>query len=147
MAATPLIIGQTQKDALQALRDRASAAPIDMPPVIKQLETEDGRAAHFKRMAALTIDLPVAFAVTFSIETGHPGGTMRHLSMSSHRHGRAPIPEVVWMVAEALGFVDSLEACRVWAEDIGNGDRAINVVQPLRLMASSPAGRSRSGSA
>jgi hypothetical protein len=135
MAATPIIIGQAQRDALAALRNKAAAAPIDMPPVLKQLETEAGKAAHFKRMAALTIDIPAAFAVTFSIETNHPGGTMRHMSMSSHRHGRMPIPEGVWMVAEELGFVGGLEACRVWKEDIGDGDIAINVVQPVRVTA------------
>jgi hypothetical protein len=108
MAATPLIIGASQKSALARLRAQAVAEPIDMPPVVKSLETEAGRAAHWQRMNALTIPIPLDFEVTFSIEH-HPGGTMRHMSMSSGRRGRTPTPEAVWMICEELGFVGSIE--------------------------------------
>lgn len=136
MPATPLIIGQAQKDALQALRERAASDPVDMLGVVEAIKTPDGKRRHMDRMNALTIDIPMAFAVTYSIETGHPAGTCRHMSMSSDRKGRTPTPEAVWMVCEELGFVGSLEACTVWPEELQRGpterDRhvAINVVQP-----------------
>jgi hypothetical protein len=142
MAGTPLIIGEAQKAALRELRDNAAANPIDMPPLMKRLETPEGKAAHMRQMNCQTIDVPLAFMVTFSIETNHPCGTCRHMSMSATRRGRTPTPEAVWMVAEELGFVGSMEACVVWPEDLQRGpqqrtDRAIaiNVVQPLSVFA------------
>jgi hypothetical protein len=58
---------------------------------------------------------------------------VRHMSLSSTWHGRMPIPEAVWMVCDELGFTASLDACNVWLEDIGDGDRAVNVVQPVAI--------------
>jgi hypothetical protein len=133
MAGTPLIIGATQKAKLAALRKRALADPIDMQAAQTTLSTEEGRIAHWRRMNALTIPIPVAFEVTFSVETGHPSGTMRHMSMSSGRRGRSPTPEAVWMICEELGFVGSLEQCAFWFEDLKNGDKAVNVVQPVAI--------------
>lgn len=142
MPATPLVIGEAQKAALRELREKAAANPIDMPPLMKRLETPEGKAAHMQQMNGLTIDIPLAFMVTFSIETNHPCGTCRHMSMSATRKGRTPIPEAVWMVAEELGFVGGLQSCVVWPEDLQRGpqqrtDRAIaiNVVQPLAVAA------------
>lgn len=142
MAATPLIVGQAQKALLHGLRDLAAANPVDMRGLTDRLATPDGKRAHMDRMNALTCEIPAAFWVTFSIETGHPVGTCRHMSMSSRRHGRTPTPEAVWMIAEELGFVGSLEMCTVWPEDLQRGpqerkDRAIaiNVVQPIAVSA------------
>ena len=83
-------------------------------------------------MAALTIYLPISYTVTFSVESGHPAGLCRHLSMSgARRSGKAPTPEAIWMVAELLGFQGTLKACTQWMEDIGDGDKAVNIIQPL----------------
>ncbi len=131
MSHNPLIIGQAQKDALRALRELAAAEPIDMLPVLVQIKTPDGLKRHLARMERFTIDLPAAFAVTFSIELNHPAGTMRHMSMSSARYGKLPHPVGLWMVAEELGFAGGLESCTLWKEDIGDGYKAINVVQPV----------------
>lgn len=59
-------------------------------------------------------------------------------------HGRAPTPEAVWLIAEELGFVGSLQQCAVWTEDIGQGDKAINLVQPIAV-AEKPSGGVRNG--
>jgi hypothetical protein len=136
MSASPLIIGQSQKSELARLREKAAAEPIDVRAVLEQVKSPQGLTAHHERMKAYTILIPTAFAVTYSIETGQPAGTCRHLSMSSARHGRTPTPEAVWMVAAELGFTGGLSACAVWQEDIGEGDQAINVVQPIAVVSS-----------
>ena len=82
-----------------------------------------------------TVFLPVAYAVTFSIEHGHPDGTMRHISMSVDREGRVPLPVTVYMVAEVLGFCGGIEACAIWLEDLHDGGKAVNLVQPLAVAA------------
>lgn len=134
MAATPLIVGADERAALNALRDKAAAAPLDMQAVLRDIQTPDGMKRHMERMKAFTIPIPMAYDVTFSIETGHPGGTMRHMSMSVAKKGRAPVPEAIWMVAQELGFVGGLETCMTYPEEFGNGGVAINVIQPVRVM-------------
>src|SRR4249919_1156428 len=108
MPASPLILGAAQKAALEVLRLHARANPIDVLAVRERVKTPAGHAAHIERMQMFTVSIPTAFVVTYSVETGHPCGTCRHLSMSSTRHGRTPTPEAVWMLAQALGFQGDL---------------------------------------
>jgi hypothetical protein len=89
-------------------------------------------------MNAQSLRLPLDFMVTFSIETGHPVGTCRHMSMSSGKRGRVPSPAAAWMVAEALGFVGELDTCTVWMETLVPQGKAVNIVQPVS-MAATPA--------
>lgn len=142
MSKSPLIIGATQRAGLHKLRQVAAENPIPMQQRAKQIETAAGRAAHIKQMSALSLALPMTYFVTFTIEDHHPlkAGMVRHLSMSSSRRGKTPTPEAVWMVAEELGFVGSLQQCHVWIEDCasdqGNGtgnDKAVNVVQQIGI--------------
>lgn len=138
----PLIIGAAQREQLRALREQAAADPIDMRGLKERIATPDGKQAHMTRMNARTVDLPVAYCLTFSIEIGHPGGTARHMSMSSDRRGKTPTPEAVWMVCQELGFVGGFEHCWVWMEDLQRGPdatrdraKAVNVVQLLSVVA------------
>jgi hypothetical protein len=133
MNASALILGQSQRDALRQLREHAAAEPVDVRAVLELCKSAEGRAAHLERMKAFSVPIPTAFMVTFSIETGQPAGLCRHMSMSSLRHGRAPTPDAVWMICEELGFAGALDHCTVWPEDIGQGDKAINVVQPIAV--------------
>lgn len=137
--ATPFIVGPAEIAALQGLRDLAATAPVDMPPLMKAMKTADGNAAHMKQMTAQSIELPFGFVVTLSIETNHPDGTMRHMSMSSPVRGRVPSPEAIWMAAVHLGFIGGIEARRVWTEELGRSKGvtalAINLVQPVSVMA------------
>jgi hypothetical protein len=136
MVDAPLIITPEVTARLHRLRDFAASRPVDMPPLMEAIKSPDGMRRHKKRMNAQTvrIDGPWPFFVTFSIETNHPGGTMRHMSMSIMREDRAPHPAGVWMVAEELGFSGGLDACQVWLEDLSDGGKAVNVVQPLAVM-------------
>lgn len=141
MAANPLIIGASQRAALAELRAKANADPIDMADAIEVIKTPAGRAAHIDRMNRLSVSVPTAFMVTFSIER-HPGGIMRHMSMSTARRGGSPTPAAVWMVCQELGYVGAarFDGCNVWVEDLapdqgsGHGkETAINVIQPIAM--------------
>jgi hypothetical protein len=149
MTINPLIIGATQKRELNALRDLAIAHPVDLPKVMEAIKTPEGKRLHMDQMDSQTVDLPIAYAVTFSIEIGHPCGPCRHMSLSSRLRGRSPIPEAVWMVCEELGFVGEakFEGCHVYKEDLQRGpdpkrDRAVavNVIQPLAVILHPAAG-------
>lgn len=129
-----LMIGDAELGAIQAVRERAAAAPVDMPGLAMRLATVEGKEAHRQQMSAQTLELPFGFLVTFSVETGHPCGTARHLSVSlqdANTTGRVPHPAAVWEVAIQFGFTGSLEMCAIWPEVLQGHGRAINVVQPI----------------
>lgn len=127
----PLFIGPSEHQRLMELRTRANAAPVDMVELVQRLKTPEGKAAHRKQMTAQTCLLPASYMVTFSIETGHPCGTCRHMSMSTHHKLRLPNARAVWMVAEVLGFTDTLESCVTYREELEGHGEAVNVIQPL----------------
>lgn len=131
--ATPFLINDEIAGKLAKLRELANQRPVDMPGVMKAIKTLDGKKAHMDRMTEQTIDLSFGFMVTFSIEIGHPGGAMRHMSMSAPRKGRVPHPIALWWAAEQLGFIEGLEACHIWQEDLQGHGVAINLAQPIDL--------------
>jgi hypothetical protein len=129
-----LIIGPDQLAALAGLRQRAGANPIDVTKLAALVATSEGKSAHMDRVGRLTIELPLNYLVSLTIETGHPVGPCRHLSVSSQIAGRVPLPETVWMIAQELGFAGSLRDCTAWVEDLIRNDliaKTINVVQPI----------------
>jgi hypothetical protein len=129
MNGTPLLIGPVERAGLHELRERAARAPVDMHGLTQRLKDPAEKARHREQMTAQSVRLPLAYVLTYSVETGHPGGTARHMSMSVSRSGRVPTPEAVWMVAEALGFTGGLERCVSWQENLEGHGTAINVVQ------------------
>jgi hypothetical protein len=135
MTDAPLIITPEVRAALHQLRDAAARKPVDMRELMHRLETPSGKFQYTLQMGAQTILIPGPwdFLVTFSLETGHPAGTARHMSISVNREGRVPHPRAVWMVAEALGFVGGLETCRLYTENLQGHGVAINVIQPLSV--------------
>jgi hypothetical protein len=141
----PLIIGASQRTQLNALRDFAAGHPVDMTRAQAACRSPEGLRQHLNTMDILTIELPVAYRVTFSIDLGHPVGPCRHMSLSSRRRDKSPVPAAVWMVCEELGFVgtEPFEGCTVWTEKLvpqGREDKgqAINVLQPVAMVAVSP---------
>lgn len=130
MAGTPLIVGPKEKAALADLRERAASSPVDVKWLMDAIKLPKVKAEHSRQMTAQSVDIPMGFWVTFSIETNHPCGTCRHMSMSSARSGRLPTPEALWMVAVELGFTGRIEDCVVYPEKLKQGD-AINVIQPV----------------
>lgn len=135
-----LIMGQPEDEAIARVRKLASAHPVDMRTLAGRLQTPDGKRAHMQAMEKQTVDLPVDYLVTYSIEIGHPGGrTARHMSVSrpTAAEGMGPHPTAVWMIARAFGFEgDSVQSCDgIWLEDLKQG-RAINLVQLIPHAAS-----------
>lgn len=126
------MMGPAEVARLARLRDRAARDPVDMLEVAEKITTPEYKKRHKARMTGLSVLLPFGFLVTFSIENNHPGGTMRHMSMSSPAVGRLPMSEAVWMTAEALGFVGAIEDCASWIEDLEGHGSAINLVQPVK---------------
>lgn len=135
MADAPLIITQEVRDGLQYLRTRAARRTKDITRIARQLATPHGKQLHLREMNRLTtmIPGPWPFFVTLSLESGHPAGTCRHMSMSIARGGGVPGPGAVWIVCEILGFTNGLATCNVWIEDLSDGGKAINVVQPISV--------------
>lgn len=129
---TVLLIDPVVRERLRALCVLAQAHPVDMLSLIERLGTEAGKVEHMGAMTAQTVEIPVGFWVTFSIEHNHPCGSARHMSVSVGRADRAPNPHAVWMVAQELGFWGTLEDTTVWPEPLlGHRSVAINVVQPM----------------
>jgi hypothetical protein len=137
--ATPLFIDDTVRAAFTALREQAAKTPVDMRTIVARMKNREGKRAHMRQMTRQTVELPFGWAVTFSIEIGHPGGAARHMSLSSPAQGRIPTPEAVWMVAEELGFTSGLEACMVFPEELLGHGQAISVIQLIHSGASGTA--------
>ncbi len=137
MTASPLIITPDVSANLRDLRAKARLKPVDIKGLLRTIKTPRGKRLHMDAMQAQTVVIPGPwpFFVTYSIETGHPAGTCRHMSMSVRREGRVPHPEAIKMIADEMGFVGGLEACTVWPEELSDGGTAINVVQPLSVQA------------
>jgi hypothetical protein len=132
----PLEIGASERVALHRLRERATRHVVDMRQLVASLATPAGKLAHMEQMNEQTVDIPVGYLVTYSVEIGHPGGTARHMTMSSSEQDKVPTPIALWMVAEELGFAGGLEACVLWPEHLLRGDhvtRTMNVLQLVSL--------------
>lgn len=135
MRSAPLIITAGVRKDLAALRWKAAAAPVDITTLRAVMAIGDGRMRHIARMQSQTVAIPgpFAFFVTLSIETGHPIGPCRHMSMSAERDGRVPSPDAVWLIAQELGFTGALESCdAVYKEKLSRGGIAVHLVQALR---------------
>lgn len=133
MTTAPLILTQQVIDALHGLHATAVRTPVDMPTLLRTIKTPQGKRRHAAQMQLQTIEIPGPwrFMVTFSIETGHPAGICRHMSMSIARDGRVPHPAALWLIATHLGFTGGLEACQTWPEPLQGHGVAINMVQPM----------------
>jgi hypothetical protein len=100
--SAPLIISQTVVADLKRLREAVAKKPIDMLRLSCRLATRAGKLAHRDQMRSQTVVIPgpYPFNVSLSIETGHPGGSARHMTMSIARPGRVPSPAAAWTPAQ-----------------------------------------------
>ena len=125
--STPLVIGPDQERMLANLKRRAEeGAPIDAAKAV----ADDPEAVR-ARNHAMTIYLPMAFAVTLTRET-QPNGLYWHFSASVAKPGRTPSIPAVEMLLEALKL-RPLSDSAVWLEDFGDRQKAVNVLQPVAL--------------
>lgn len=129
----PLVIDDDVRVQIKTLRELAEANPVDMLKLSERIKTVKGKRHHMAQMTRQTIEIPMAYAVTFSIEHGHPVGVCRHLSMSVALAGRVPNPDALWMIATELGFWGSIfQVDGVWEENLKGHGMAINIVQRLK---------------
>lgn len=128
---TSLVLDESIRGQLAALRAETEAHVVDMPKLMEALLTPVGKAEHVEHMTRQTLLVPLAYLVTFSIESGHPCGSCRHMSMSVQREGRLPNTIGVWMVAQEFGFWGSLQECTVYMEERQGHGQAVNIIQPI----------------
>lgn len=128
-----LVFGPDEHVQVNVLRALAEKSPVDVFTLAERMKSAEESLKHRAQMQAQTITIPRGFTVTFSVEVGHPVGVCRHMSMAAPDAGRLPAMPALWLVAEALGFVDGLWACTVWKEEISAGGFAVNIVQPYAL--------------
>lgn len=85
--------------------------------------------AYRNMMDSHSVSLPVGYFVTYSHEH-QPFGLARHISISVRHHGKMPAPVAVEMILQEFGMMPLSAAVGVWIEDIEDGRKAINIVQP-----------------
>lgn len=133
---TALLIGPEQQRQLAELRIKAAQHPVDVRGLEARLKTAEGKAAHMAFVTTQTLELPRSMLVSFTIETGHPLGTCRHMTVSVMSTERVPHPAAVFMIAAELGFVGDMEKdCLMWPAQLAGHGVGINVLQPVAAVA------------
>jgi hypothetical protein len=128
-----LIIGDEQRAMIGSLRARMAANPIDPAEAMAQAKADP--AAYRRRMGAFTIELPVGYVVTYSVERqpeAPPPGLCAHISISVTRARLMPSIEAVDMILAEFGMaaVQSGKS-KIWVETIDERTKAVNVIQLL----------------
>lgn len=127
-----LLFDRSTLQALKSLREVAVENAVHMPTLMQRLDTFDGKHRHMAQLIVQSIDVPVGYTVTFSIELEHPCGNCRHMSMSTPSEDHAPHEYALWMVAKELGFWGAITDCVSWFEPLdGRPGIAVNLVQPI----------------
>ena len=139
MAAVGLILGLADTTRLAELRAKGDDAPYDVRAEAAMQATPEGRERHNRRMTGLMVEV-LSHTVCYSVETGHPAGTCRNLSVALLPRRarlyrpqpimRPPLPAVVWGFALALGFRDG--PAEWWSYLARDRRIVVNVVQPVR---------------
>lgn len=128
-----LLIGAEERAAIAELIAVAAATPLQ-PGAVNGAAAADVDGFR-DMMRTLSIALPVGFRVCYSHEIqpeAPPPGLCHHISISVERPGQLPPVEAVEMIIRAFGMSELADAAAVWVEDIGPGERAVNVVALVR---------------
>lgn len=127
---TIFIFDDEAREQLRGITEFAEANRYDidfMSERVRQMERGTIRPYPDEHTAQLS----TGFWVTMTIEE-HPGGWMRHCSISSPDHEKIPLPPVAQLVMKELGFVQKLEDCHIWPEECESVNRfAINILEPM----------------
>jgi hypothetical protein len=132
MSTYPLIID------LQA-RALISVAVADGLKNAISYERMKARADAFERGEPVssniehTVQIPMSYSATYTVEEHQPGIPFRHLSVSiiDGKPGRGPHPMVMDELMREFGFQCSREEAAGWLENLEDGRIAINVLEPL----------------
>lgn len=103
-----LVLGVAERDRINALRERAAAAPFSMAEMERRSRGFDPANPKTRTTDSLppefTIEIPRGFTVTYTIEE-QPIGLCRHISVSVDTPGRLPNSHALAWLLEAFGFM------------------------------------------
>lgn len=124
----PLILNNTAKEKLKALREHAEENPVTleylMKMVNKQCKPIGDVKGHF-------CNLDVGYKVVLSIELQEVG-KVRHMSMSVYEKNSLPPVEAAKEVMKLLGFQNELRKCKSGLEELGDGYTAVNIAELIK---------------
>lgn len=140
-----VIIEPNDLEAIQDLIRRAALQPVYMPTLEKRLENPRQRAAHRKLVTDLSIVLatcrPHPLQLCYTIETGHPCGVARHLSVSVVSEERLlPTPFLMETLMPLFGFFGDLSDTTSYVDRLSVGGCALNLLQPVLAITEPPPG-------
>ena len=132
-----LILSEEKQKEIDAAVARAREKPMSLeevkrlalPPETIEVTLADQTQARLEKVTySQCVEIDVGYMACISFEE-QPAGLCRHLSVSVARRGRLPHELAVEMIAKAFGFQSSLMDCRFWLEEIGSGQKAVNMVE------------------
>lgn len=135
-----LIINDEIVKQLLELKAKASQHPISWDILQKHAFADQGKRKvelsdrvvppdKSDRPASFTLDIPQGYTVALTYEE-QPVGLLAHVSVSVETEGRAPSPEAMKMITDALGY----EAWdKVWLEEFRPGHYAVNVISIVEI--------------
>lgn len=129
--ARALVITTEVEAAIKALIAKAAENVTPMEQVERAAAFHAKNGVGFNAYnEAMTIDIPVGFAATFTHEEQKGRVVCRHLSISVDGRG-GPHPLAVAAIMEAFGFKNKFGRAPAWIERLPSGGIAVNVVEPL----------------
>lgn len=139
MPLYPLVIGDEERDLIKSLIKVSEQRVVAYEDMLEMSDRVDrGEVLDGSRNNHLTIDIPMHYQATFTIEEHAKDRTFRHLSLSiiEGREGHGPTPEAMAMVMNEFGFrgsiLDMHSRLVIYPETLLNGTFAINVLEPLQ---------------
>ena len=131
-----LDLGPDLRQMLGTLREIASGQPLDITTLGARMASARGWREHQAQMQrqSLTVQGEVALLLVYSVETGHPSGTCRHMSLSMSDPELLPSQLLTETIMRELGFIGGTDLCQIWTEPLSSGSTAVNVVQPVTVI-------------
>ena len=115
---------EKEKETLKNLREHAEKNEFSLDDLMNIMNRTQPPAGDRKGFSCI---IPVGVRIVHSIET-HPGGKMRHMSVSLES-GKLPMPELVNMILPELGFKNDMSGeCHVSIEE---KEKAINIMEKV----------------
>lgn len=118
-----LVIGTEEKETLKNLREHAEKNEFSLDDLLDIMNKAEPPAGDRKGFSCI---IPVGVRIVHTIEN-HPGGKMRHMSVSL-QNSKLPMPELVNMILPELGFKTDMSECHVSIEET---EKAINVMEKV----------------
>lgn len=100
-----------------------------VPLEVLKAQAEGGEGPDYPLWTISGHPSDINVVLTHEVQMG--GVLCRHMSLSVNQKGRVPAVQIVLYLLEPAGFIGGLENCVVWEEPCGNGQKAINLLQPI----------------